>query len=82
MNECRTHDFQKLIDIAGMRDELNKKLNESRAAGGEFLANWEIVTNWKVTSRYESKTETEARQLFAAIIDKPHGVMKWIRSYW
>ena len=82
VDDCRTHDFEKLIDIAGMRDELFDRLDASSVAGDGFANNWKIVLAWKVTSRYESRTETEARQLFAAITDKPHGVMKWIRSYW
>jgi hypothetical protein len=82
VDACRTHNFMELIDIAGMRHELHNKFEESRAAGSGFLANWNIVETWKVTSRYEAKTETEARALFAAITDKPHGVMIWIRTYW
>src|SRR5438094_8433199 len=30
--ECRVHDFGKLIDLAGLRDELNAKLAASAAA--------------------------------------------------
>jgi HEPN domain len=82
VDDCRTHDFEKLLQIAGMWDELHNKQQESRAAGSGFNANWNIVKAWKVTSRYEEKTETEARELFAAITDKPHGVMIWIRTYW
>src|SRR5262245_38389375 len=45
---CLTHDFGKLIDLAGMRDELNNKLAASAAAaaaaggpcGGAFAAHW------------------------------------------
>jgi HEPN domain len=62
VDECRTHEFPKLIKNAGMLDELNKKLKESAAAGGEFVANWNIIGAWKSTSRYEARTEAEARQ--------------------
>jgi hypothetical protein len=82
VEDCRTHEFQKLIENAGMRDELNASLKASAVAGGEFASNWIIVSAWKVASRYESKTETEAKQLVAAITVKPHGVMAWIRNYW
>jgi hypothetical protein len=51
LDECRTHDFEKLIRIAGLWDEWIKKRKESAAAGGEFEANWKIVNQWKVTSR-------------------------------
>jgi hypothetical protein len=55
--------------------ELGDTIQESRRVE-------KSVNAWKVTSRYEAKTETEARALFAAITDKPHGVMIWIRTYW
>jgi HEPN domain len=82
VQDCPVHEPPKLIQIAGMGDLLIKKLQESAASGDEFAANWEIVNDWKVTSRYESKTENDARELLAAITDKPHGVMVWIRNYW
>jgi HEPN domain-containing protein len=79
---CRTHDFSDLIDIAGMRDELNRKLQASALARDDFVANWRTVNQWRVASRYEAKTEAEARELLAAITDKPDGVLEWIRNYW
>jgi hypothetical protein len=82
IEDCRTHDFSKLIGIAGLRDELNETLKQSAAGGGEFASNWNTVSSWKVTSRYESKTELEAKDLYAAITHKTHGVLKWIRNYW
>jgi hypothetical protein len=50
--------------------------------GGEFVTNWDTVNLWKVTSRYESKTEADAKKLYAAITDEPHGVLRWIQNYW
>jgi hypothetical protein len=82
VDECRTHEFMKLIQIAGMIDLLNDALKMSATAGGEFVANWDKAREWKVTSRYASRTEAEARELFAAITDDPHGVLRWIRNYW
>jgi hypothetical protein len=82
VDDCRTHEFEKLVIIAGMRDELNSRLRASAAAADGFADTWKIVNAWKVTSRYEAKTETDARELFAAITDKPHGVIAWIRTYW
>jgi hypothetical protein len=77
-----THEFMKLLLAAELIDELNDKLKESAAAGGEFSANWNTVNLWKVTSRYEPKSEAEAKGLFAAIVDQPHGVLTWIKSHW
>src|SRR2546430_663920 len=73
VDECRPHEFMKLMEIAGLRNELNAQRAASAAAGGDFVANWDTVTLWKVTSRYESKTEAAAKKLYAAITDDPHG---------
>jgi hypothetical protein len=82
IEDCRTHDFTKLIKIAGLKDELNHRLNQSAANGDGFLGNWERVLDWKVDSRYEAKSEIEARTIYSAIADEPDGVLKWIQNYW
>jgi hypothetical protein len=75
---CWTHDFGKLVDLAGLTPELNAQL----ASGGPFVGYWGRVAQWKETSRYEVKTEAEARALFEAIDNKPDGVLVWIQNYW
>jgi hypothetical protein len=82
VEECLTHEFGKLVQIAGLTDELNKLLAASTAAGKEFVGNWTTALQWKVTSRYEAKKKTEAEKLYAAITDKPNGVFLWIKKYW
>lgn len=79
---CLDHRFGKLVHVAGLTDLLNDQLKASAAAGGEFAANWDTAEKWAVTSRYQAKTEAEARELFAAIADVPHGVLQWVRNYW
>jgi hypothetical protein len=82
VDDCRTHDFMKLVVISGLLDELNDAKKASAAAKDKFDSNWQVVRLWAVTSRYESKTESEARDLVAAIVDDPDGVLQWIRNYW
>jgi hypothetical protein len=79
---CLTHEYDKLVDLAGLKDQLNADLQASAAAGKEFALNWGTANQWTVASRYESKTELEARQLFTAISDAPFGVLPWIQKYW
>ena len=78
---CLTHEFGKLVLLADLMDQLNANLKISAAAGGEFAANWATTEKWAVTSRYEAKTEEDAKKLYAAIADEPHGVLRWIRTY-
>jgi hypothetical protein len=80
--DCRTREFGKLVSLAGLADQLRSDLNASGAAGREFADNWETAKDWTVTSRYEAKTEVEAKKLYAAIADEPHGVLRWTRTYW
>jgi hypothetical protein len=79
---CLTHEFEKLVELAGLTKIRNDHLKASSAAGGEFAANWGTAEKWTVTSRYEGKTEAEAKALYAAIADEPYGVLRWIRTYW
>lgn len=81
---CLTHEFGKLIDLAGLRDELNNKHAASAAAaaaaggppGGVFAGYWGTILQWEVSSRYLPKTEAEAKALYEAITDKSDGVLK------
>jgi HEPN domain-containing protein len=76
--ECLTHDFKELIRLAGLTHERDAR----RAASPAFHANWTTVEAWNVTSRYTSRTEAEAKTLFAAITDKPDGVLRWLKNHW
>ena len=80
--KCRTHDLDALISLAGLRDELNAKLQASSANGTPFVAYWPTTVQWKVSSRYEAKTEMDARKLYEAISQEPDGVLPWLRTYW
>ncbi|MBY0526264.1 MAG: hypothetical protein K2R98_22920 [Gemmataceae bacterium] len=79
---CLTHEFSKLVHLAGLTSQLNAELQSSAAAGREFEGNWTTAKKWTVTSRYEARTEAEAKEIYAAIADEPHGVLRWIRTYW
>lgn len=79
---CLTHDFGRLVHLAGLTIELNAAQEASAAAGREFAGNWTTAKQWTVASRYEARTEVEAKTLYAAIADEPHGVLRWIRTYW
>jgi hypothetical protein len=73
-----THDLDKLIALAGLKDDLD----EAMEANPLLRKNVRTVKDWKETSRYQSADEEAARKLFAAITDKPDGVLQWIQSYW
>jgi hypothetical protein len=82
VDDCLTHDFGRLIQLAGLTDDLNANQAASAAGNGAFVGHWGTVTQWKVTSRYEPKTEVEAKNLYDAITQEPDGVLKWLQNYW
>jgi HEPN domain-containing protein len=76
--KCWTHDLEDLLDLAGIKGVLDVDI-----AGNAILAsNWLIVKDWSEKSRYETKTEQQARELCDAIVETVNGVMPWIRSRW
>ncbi len=78
VEECYTHDLEKLVRSADIKSALNAALILSL----DFRENWGVANDWRETSRYEQKTQTEAEELYAAITDNLHGVLPWIRLRW
>jgi hypothetical protein len=76
--DCWTHDLEKLVGIAN----LSEGLKQARQQRTKFDDYWAAVKKWNEVSRYATKSESEARELFEAITNPDDGVMKWIRSHW
>jgi hypothetical protein len=76
--DCWTHDLVKLVNLAG----LDADFGLARAATPALNGFWIIVKDWKETSRYEEKTEAQARLLYEAVNHDLDGVFRWIRSRW
>ena len=72
--EIYVHDPVKLVKSAG----LTGAVDEFCMQDGEFEKNWALTQKWNEESRYESRTELEARELYDAITNKKHGVLQWI----
>ena len=70
-----THDLEKLIKVAGLGEELGQLLSASRT----FRLYWDVVNKWSPDSRYESKTEEQARELYLAITHSRQGILRWLR---
>ncbi len=76
--DCWTHELDKLVGIAGLTAELGVACGANPGLAGY----WGVAKDWKETSRYEQKTEAEARALYEAITHQPDGVLRWIRIHW
>ncbi len=75
---CWTHELEKLVITADLQAELGTTI-QANLAFAEF---WTVVKDWSETSRYEQKSELDARRLYEAITHDPDGVLKWITLHW
>ena len=73
-----THEFEKLIGLAGLRAELRSRQNDDV----QFQANWGLVNEWKPDTRYDSIDRTSAQLLLMATADEHHGILPWITTFW
>ena|SRR3989442_10733895 len=73
-----SHRPEELVGVAGLKTQLNAQLQADKA----FEINWSLVIQWSENSRYEKHNSREAKDLFLAITDPNHGVLKWIQQYW
>ena len=76
--KCWTHNFDVLVDLAGLKPDLGVATAATPALG----ANWAIASQWSEAARYKMNTQPEARTLYNAINDPVSGVMQWIRAHW
>jgi HEPN domain-containing protein len=72
-----THDLPKLRRLAGLSEDVPR----GQLTSGQNV-NWLVAKDWRETSRYETKSETEARSLFTAVSDQTDGVFPWLRTHW
>lgn len=72
------HDLAKLVSISGLEATFNAQAERDPT----FRANWALVKDWDEGSRYESRGETEAREMLGAITDLQHGVLQWLKQNW
>ncbi|HTU91733.1 MAG TPA: HEPN domain-containing protein [Gemmataceae bacterium] len=76
--DCWTHDLVKLVNLAG----LDAEFGIARGANAALENFWNVTKDWKETSRYEEKSEAEAKTLYEAVNNNPDGVFRWIQNHW
>ena len=75
---CWTHNILELVKLA----DLETTRVADIAVNLVLAKNWLVVNNWNEKSRYQTTSHQKAKKLYAAITDKPDGVMQWIRVRW
>jgi hypothetical protein len=76
--KCWTHDLGELFGLAGFETDFAA----ATTADSQLDANWEVVAAWTEASRYARTDKAKAERLYAAITDKKHGVLTWIKARW
>jgi hypothetical protein len=72
VSDSYTHDLNKLIGLAGLRDEHRKKCTDDR----DFELNWNVVKDWSEKDRYTVQVdEKKARDLIEAITNTTSGIL-------
>ena len=73
-----THDLPRLINYAGLNDELEL----AKKASTKFVASWDVVCKWTEESRYSTWARNDAEQILDAIARRKDGVLPWIKQLW
>jgi hypothetical protein len=76
--DCWSHDLVFLVELAGLEAEFGRACGSNAALNGY----WGVVKDWKETSRYDDKSEAQARDLYQAVTHNPDGVFLWIQTRW
>ena len=78
LDNCWIHDLEKLVENADLKNDRDalSKVNLT------FQGFWLVAKDWNEKSRYELRTEIQARELIEAITHEPDGVLAWIRKHW
>ena len=76
--DSHTHNLDQLLSVSGL-----KQLHQQEIDGSsEFATNWQTVRNWSEQDRYRIGRSAEAKELYAAIIDRKHGILTWLKKHW
>jgi HEPN domain-containing protein len=73
-----THDLYSLMKATGLEVQLKTDMENDK----DLELSWNLVVHWTEISRYEKHSDKEAEDLYSAITDSNHGVLKWIKQHW
>lgn len=77
--EIYTHDLVKLLKQSGQEIAFQKACKTDRILD----QNWTTVKDWKETSRYDLNiSSSRSRDLYVALNQNSHGVLKWLKKWW
>jgi hypothetical protein len=75
---CFTHKIGELLDVSGLKNYHNESLKINPI----FAGYWGVAKDWSEATRYQQRSEADAKGLYEAITNEPDGVLRWIRANW
>ena len=78
VNESFTHNLEKLVQVIGLNGDLTIESRRDPA----FRINWGVAKDWDEQSRYSTWTRSESENLYRAVTDRRHGVLRWVKQHW
>ena len=78
VESSHSHNLLQLIKVAGLDEECSLHAGRNPA----FRSNWDYVQSWSEQSRYRRHRPESAQALPAAVSDRRHGVITWIKRQW
>ena len=78
VRDMYTHNVRDLVVLAELRDDLAERVRDCRI----FREHWYAVRDWSDESRYVRTAGPAALGLCTAIVDRRHGVLRWLRQHW
>jgi hypothetical protein len=78
VNQSYTHDLTQLLKVGGLEASLDKAAKGDR----HLEVNWTILKDWSEGSRYERRSQSEARDLLKAVADRQSGILTWLKRHW
>ena len=78
VQKVHSHNLIDLLELADLKTRFDQDAKTNATLG----VNWGIVKDWNEATRYEQKSEPEARELYHAVTDAASGVLPWIKQYW
>jgi len=73
-----THDLTTLFKSAG----LEKTRDDDMKNDEKLKVYWSVLKQWTEASRYELYDQKKAQDIYQAIADEKHGVLRWISRRW
>jgi len=78
VDSSHSHNLRELVRVARLSDVLAERIGKDPGFG----LNWTVVQAWTEQSRYQKHHPDAAHTLVAAVGNRHHGVISWIKLHW